>query len=187
MHRLVASLIVVATASAAFAQPVPPAPYNPTADANAQVAAALKLAKEDGIHVLLTFGTNTDDASQAFAVARRSKELSQFFSTEFKVVNIEVGENRNHDVARNYGVTLTAGSLPMLAVLDADGKVLARQSASAFRSDGAAKAFDTAKIGAFLTTHRPPPAPDADPVLADALQRAKSEGKTLFVWFSAPW
>lgn len=186
MHLLVASLIVVATASTVAAPVAPQSPYNPTADAKAQIAAALKAAKEDGIHVLLNFGSNADGASQDLAAARRSKELGRFFSTEYRVVNIDVGEDRNVDVARTYGVTLAAGSLPVLAVLDGDGKVLARTSASAFRSDADPK-FDTAKMAAFLTTHQPPPAPDAEPMLAEALKRAKAESKTLFVWFSAPW
>jgi Thioredoxin-like len=196
---LLTASLVLAQAAAGQAPPPPPQPpavqrpappplYNPTADAKAQIDAALKSAKEDGIRVLVNWGANDDAASKAFATARRSRELSTFFADEYKAVNVDVGRlDRNLDIAKKYGVTLAAGELPALAVLDADGNVLARASGSAFRSGDDPSAFDPAKIAAFFTKHQAPPAPDAEPLLEAALKRAKGEGKTLFVWFSAPW
>lgn len=172
----------------AVQRPAPPPLYSPTADAKAQIAAALKSAKEDGIRVLVNWGANDDEPSKAFAAARRNSDLSRFFADEYKAVNVDVGRvDRNLDIAQKYGVTLAAGDLPALAVLDADGNVLARASSAAFRSDGDPSAFDPAKIAAFLTKHQAPPAPDAEPLLEAALKQAKGEGKSLFVWFSAPW
>src|SRR5918994_1036981 len=72
-------------------RPAPPPLYNPTADARAQIATALKSAKDDGIRVLVNWGANDDELSKAFAIARRSRELSTFFATEYKVVNVDVG------------------------------------------------------------------------------------------------
>lgn len=203
MHPLVASLVLAVAASAAAVQqappqpgppaqaarPAPPPPYNPAADARAQIASALKSAKDDGIRVLVNWGSNEDEASTAFAAARRNnRDLSPFFSTEYKLVHVDVGNlDKNLDVAKTYGVTLQAGALPMLAVLDGDGNVLARTSASAFRSTADPAAFDPASIGAFLAKHQAPAPADADPVLQAAVKQAKREGKTLFVWFSAPW
>jgi hypothetical protein len=177
------------TAPAAQPQrPAPPPPYNPTADVKAQIAAALKSAKDDGIRVLVNFGSNDDESSKAFAVARGSRGLSTFFGSEYKVVNVDVGQaNKNLDVAQAYGVTMSATTLPALAVLDADGKVLARTSGTAFRSDADPAVHDPAKLAAFLTKHQAPPAPDAEPVLQAALKQAKADGKSLIVWFSAPW
>ena len=201
MHLLVASLVLAAAAGSqaqqappqppAAVQPARPAPpplYNPTADAKAQIAAALKSAKDDGIRVLVNWGSNEDAASAAFATARRTRELGPLWSIEYKLVHVDVGRlDKNLDVAKTYGVTLSAEALPMLAVLDADGNVLARTPASAFRSDADPAAYDPAKIAAFFTKHQAPPAPDAEPVLAAAVKQAKAEGKALFVWFSAPW
>ena len=199
MLALIASLVLGALPGGQAAQPPPPQPpvvqrpappplYNPAADPLAQIAAALKSAKEDGIRVLINFGSNDDEASKAFAAARRNRELSPFFAHEYNGVNVDVGRlERNLDVARSYGVTLNAGDLPALVVLDADSKVLARASGAAFRSDADPAAHDPSKIAAFLKTHQAPPPPDAQPVFDAALQQATREGKTLFVWFSAPW
>src|SRR5687767_1948011 len=60
-------------------RPAPPPLYNPTADAKAQIAAALKSAKEDGIRVLVNWGSNDNELSKAFAAARRSRDLATFF------------------------------------------------------------------------------------------------------------
>jgi hypothetical protein len=104
------------------------------------------------------------------------------------VVSVDVGRlDKNLDVAKEYGVTVRGGDLPALAVLDTDGKVLARTPGTAFRSDADPAAHDPAKIAAFLKTHQAPSPPDAQPVFDAALQQTKREGKSLFVWFSAPW
>ncbi len=199
MLALIASLVLGALSGGQAAQPPPaqppvvqrPAPpplYNPAADPRAQIAAALESAKEDGIRVLLNFGANDDAPSKAFGAVRRTRELSPFFADEYKGVNVDVGRlDRNLDVAESYGVTLKAGDLPALVVLDADGTVLARTSGAAFRSDADPAAHDPSKIVAFLKTHQAPPPPDAQPVFDAALQQATREGKSLFVWFSAPW
>jgi hypothetical protein len=194
MIAAIASLVLVVLSGQQAPPPpvvqkaAPPPIYNPTADPKALVATALAYAKEDGIRVLLNFGSNDDESSKAFAAARRSRDLSQFFADEYRTVNVYVGAlDKNLDVAQAYGVSLKAGELPALAVLDADGKVLAREAGPAFRSDTDPAAHDAAKIAAFLTAHKAPPPPDADPVFDAALQRAKREDKTLFVWFSAPW
>lgn len=174
------------TPPVAVQRPAPPI-YNPEADARAQIATALKSAKEDEIRVLLNFGANDDQASKAFATARRSAAL-RFLSSEYKVVNVDVGRlDKNVEVARAYGVTPKADDLPALAVLDADGKVLARSSGAAFRSGADPATHDPEKIAAFLKTHQAPPPPDAEPTFAATVARAKNEGKAVFVWFSAPW
>jgi len=169
-------------------QPAPPPLYNPSADAKAQIAAALKSAKEDGIRVLVTWGANDNDLSKAFAAARRNRDLAMFFADEYKVVNVDVGNlDKNLDLAQAYGVTLTAGSLPALAVLDADGNVLARTTGGAFLAEADPAVFDVPNVAAFFKKHQAPPAPDAEPLLEAALKQANAEGKSLFVWFSAPW
>lgn len=169
-------------------RPAPPPLYNPTADAKAQIAAALKSAKEDGIRVLVNWGSNDNELSKAFAAARRSPDLATFFADEYKVVNVDVGNlDKNLDLAQTYGVTLNAGSLPAIAVLDADGNVLARTTGGAFLAEADPAAYDVPKLAAFFKKHQAPPAPDAEPLLEAALKQAKAEGKSLFVWFSAPW
>lgn len=198
MLALVVALVLVAPqappaqtppaqAPAATRRPAPPPPYNPNADPAAQIATALKSAREDGIRVVVNFGANDDESSVAFHRARRTRDMS-FLSSEYKVVNVDVGRlDKNLDVAKRFDVALPAGALPMLVVLDDRGNVLARTSATAFRGDGQPGTYDPAKIVAFFKQHQAPPPPAAEPLLEAAMKQAKAEGKSVFVWFSAPW
>jgi len=162
-------------------------PYNESADAQKLIDDAVKAAATDGIRVLVNWGANDDDGSMRFAKARTGREMSTFWSDEYKVANIDVGHlDKNLDIANTFGVTLTAGDLPVLAVLDATGQVLARTSAAALKSDADTAAFDPAKIAAFLRAHQAPE-PDANRLFEEAVRQAKRNGKTAFVWFSAPW
>jgi hypothetical protein len=182
---------VPAQTIAAPAQTPRPAPklYNETADARAAIDAAVKAADTDDIRVLINWGANDDPKCNEFATAQRAKEVNatySFFSDEYKVANVDVGHlDKNLDVARAYGVKLEAGSLPMLTVLDDKGKVLANISSKQLAAAGGT-GFDPKKIEAFLTQHKAP-APDAIAPFEAAVKQAKREGKTLFVWFSAPW
>ena len=102
-------------------------------------------------------------------------------------MNVNVGHlDKNVDLAKSYGVTLKADGLPALTVLDAAGKVLANTDAVALRLDADPAGIDPVKLAAFLKSHQAP-APDAVAPFEAALKQAKREGKTVFVWFSAPW
>ena len=102
-------------------------------------------------------------------------------------MNVDVGSlDRNLDLAKRYGVTLKKEQLPMLTVLDDHGKVLTQASAPDFLAAGKPDVFDPAKIAAFFVLHKAV-APDAVAPFDAAVKRAKTEGKLVFVWFSAPW
>ena len=81
---------------------------------------------------------------------------------------------------------LSADALPALTILDATGKVIANTTAASFRPEGDSAGIDATKVAAFLKQHQAP-APDAVAPFEAALKQAKAEGKTVFVWFSAPW
>ena len=154
-----------------------PKPYNETADAQKLIDDAVKAAATDGIRVLVNWGANDDDGSVRFAKARTGRDLLTFWSDEYKVANIDVGHlDKNLDTAKAFGVTLSAGDLPALAVLDATGRILARTSATALKSDADTTAFDPAKIATFLRTHQAP-APEANPLFETAVRQAKRDGK----------
>jgi hypothetical protein len=162
--------------------------YDAAADARARIAAAIKNAATDEIRVLINWGTN-DDAGRAFARALTDPVVraTRYSADEYKVVNVDVGRaDTNLDVAREYGATLTAGVLPALTVLDHFGKPIAQADARAFRKADASAAFDPTRIATFLKTHQAP-APDANAQFANALSQAKKDGRTVFVWFTAPW
>ncbi len=171
--------------------------YDETADARAQIAAAVEGAKADGIRVLVFWGANDDERCAAFhsafngigATPEIAQRLRSAMSDEFRPVRVDVGHlDKNGDVARAYGAHLTAGALPQLMVLDSNGKLVAQQSSSAFASEpGAAAPFDAAKIAVFLEKNQAPPLGPAAPALKAAVEQGRREGKTIFVWFSAPW
>ena len=48
------------------------------------------------------------------------------------------------------------------------------------------RAFDSAKIAAFLKQNQAP-YPDAIKPFEAAVVQAKKENKTLFLWYTAPW
>jgi hypothetical protein len=177
--------------AAAVIQKAPPAPrklYNETADAKAQIAAAVTSAAEDDIRVLVNWGANDDALCATFPLVQRAPEMSKKFSDEYKLVYVDVGHlDKNLDLAKSFGVTLAAGALPHFTILDAKGKVLAQMSAKSLASDTDAAAFDAKKTAAFLTTHQAPAPPPVGPVFDAALTQAKREGKQVFVWFAAPW
>jgi thioredoxin 1 len=179
----------VQTAPAKAVKRAAPPPYNEKADAKAAIEAAVKAAATDDIRVLINWGANDDPVSKEFVDIRRAPELSdpRFFSDEYKVVNVDVGHlDRNLDLAKSYGVKLSAESLPAFTVLDAAGRVLANTTAAALRPNGDASAIDPTRVAAFLAEHQAP-APDAIAPFEAAIKQAKKEGKSVFVWFSAPW
>lgn len=182
---------VPAQTIAAPAQTPRPVPklYNETANAKDAIDAAVKAADTDDVRVLINWGANDDARSTAYATAQRAREVNatfNFFSDEYKPVYVDVGKaDKNVDLAKAYGVTLDAAALPALTVLDQKGKVVANiSSRDLAAADGTG--FDSKKIAAFLTQHKAP-APDAIAPFDAAVKQAKQEGKTLFVWFSAPW
>jgi hypothetical protein len=183
--------VVPAQTVGAPAQTPRPVPklYNETANAREAIAAAVKAADTDDIRVLINWGANDNARCTAFTVAQRAKEVNatySFFSDEYKVAYVDVGRgDKNLDVAKAYGVTIDAEVLPALTVLDDKGKVLANISSRELNADND-EGFDAKKIAAFLTQHKAP-APDAIAPFEAAVKQAKQEGKTLFVWFSAPW
>lgn len=182
---------VPAQTIAAPAQTPRPAPklYNETANAKDAIDAAVKAAGTDDIRVLINWGANDDARCAAYATAQRAREVNatfSFFSDEYKPVYVDVGKaDKNVDLAGTYGVKLDASALPALTVLDQKGKVVANISSRDLAgADGAG--FDAKKIAAFLTQYKAP-ASDAIAPFEAAVKQAKQEGKTLFVWFSAPW
>jgi len=161
--------------------------YNETADAKAQIAAAIKAAGEDDIRVLINWGANDDEKCAKFPQVQRDPDVAPKFSDEYKLVSVDVGHlDKNLDVAQGYGVTLAAGSLPHFTVLDTAGKVVAQVSARDLAAEADPAALDAKKFAAFLAKHQAPAA-DAQPLFNAALAEARRDNKYMFLWFSAPW
>jgi thiol-disulfide isomerase/thioredoxin len=158
-----------------------------SADVKARMERVLELADMDDIRVLINWGTNECEPCKKFDQATRADEALRRFSNEYHVVNVDVGNlDKNLDLAQKYGVTLKPDQLPMLTVLDQHGKVLVHASRPDFLAAGKPDEFDPAKVAAFFTLHQAA-TPDAVAPFEAAVKQAKTEGKLVFVWFSAPW
>jgi len=134
--------------------------YDPQADGGALIHAAQAEARAHHQHVLLDFGANwcpwchalhrlftTDDA-----VRRR---LAAGYVLVMIDVNQRRGPARNAAVNEQYGNPVRFG-LPVLVVLDADGRPLVTQETGALEKGDGTVAHDPAKVLAFLARWAPP-------------------------------
>jgi hypothetical protein len=173
--------------AAAIAQSPRPAPqlYSETATGESVIEAAVHAANTDDIRALVIWCANDNERCAAFETARRAAG-GTLFSDEYKVGYVNVGQaDKNVELAKKYGVTLSTATLPALTILDQKGEVLANLSgADLAPADGTG--FDSKKLSAWLTQHQAPQ-PNATAQFEEGLKQAQREGKTLFVWFSAPW
>jgi thiol:disulfide interchange protein len=137
--------------------------YDPQADGFVLINTALQQARTDNKRVLLDFGANwcpwchllhqlftTDDSIR--------RKLAASYVVVMIDVNKRKGAARNASVNEKYGNPLKAG-LPVLVLLDADGRQLVTQETGAFEKSGQAGADDPAKVLAFLEQWAPPARP----------------------------
>jgi thiol:disulfide interchange protein len=130
--------------------------YDPEADGSALIAAALARAKAENKSVLLDFGANwcvwchrlhhTFTANPGVAAA-----LAKDYVVVMIDVNPRRGAMRNAGVDARYGHPTRLG-LPVLVVLDAEGRQLATQDTGALESGSV---HSPAKIRAFLARWTP--------------------------------
>jgi thiol-disulfide isomerase/thioredoxin len=166
-----------------------PAIYEESADARAQVAAAVAKAKKENRRVLVQWGANWCGwchlLHEKFASDRA---IARELMYEYDLVLVDVGRfDKNLDLASGLGADLKANGLPFLTVLDGEGKPLANQETGSLESkDSPTPGHDSAKVLEFLKKHRATPL-QADAVLAAGRERARAEGRLVFLHFGAPW
>ena len=130
--------------------------YSPTADASADITAALASARATHRHVLLDFGANWCVwCHRLHHTFDTDSQVSAALSRDFVVVMVDVntrhGVNRNAAVNAHYGNPIQRG-LPVLVVLDANGQQLTTQDSGALE-EGAG--HSPTKILAFLARWAP--------------------------------
>jgi protein disulfide-isomerase len=121
MKKLIYSLaLALATGVSAAAD----RPYDPSADAKAQVRAALADAATAHQPVLLIFGANWCADCHALDQALHAGRNAELIAREFKVVKIDVGNfDRNLDVVADYGNPIAKG-IPAAVIVSPQNKVL---------------------------------------------------------------
>jgi thiol:disulfide interchange protein len=136
MKMIALAALTLMTASPGFAapqvgQPTRPAIYDRNADGTKQIAEALKTAKAEHKHVLLQFGANWCGwCHRLHALFKDNEAIAKVLRDHYVVVLIDVdqvnGKLHNADVDQRYGHPTRFG-LPVLVVLDSDGKQLTTQ------------------------------------------------------------
>ena len=99
-------------------------PYDETADAHQQIAAAIAEASKAQKNIVLVFGANWCGDCRALNEQMHKDELATLIAANYEVVKIDVGRfNKNQDIGEKYHVPLRHG-IPALAVLDSGGNLL---------------------------------------------------------------
>lgn len=123
-----------------------------SANASADIAAALQRAAADHKRVLLDFGGNWCYDCHVLDMAFRRSDLAPLLHANYELVNVDVEEfNYNLDIAQRYHLSIMKG-VPMLAVLDSGGHVLASTQDGAFQ---AARSLSPDDLIRFLDTWSP--------------------------------
>jgi thioredoxin 1 len=118
-----ATPLVAVTPSATPATAATPL-YDPTADARADVNAALKLARADGKRVLIDFGADWCPDCHVLAAYLEGPAGRALVEPNFHVVRVDVGYwDHNLDVAAAYGNPIRVG-IPAVVALEPDGKII---------------------------------------------------------------
>lgn len=106
----------------AFAKETPP--YNPQADAKAQVAQVLAEARANHKLVLLFFGANWCEDCRALARDLATGRNAQLMDAHFNIAKIDVGNfDHNLDVVNRFDNPIAKG-IPAAVIVSPDGKLL---------------------------------------------------------------
>jgi protein disulfide-isomerase len=137
-----------AVASTVTTAPVVLGDYDASADAGADVKAALAAAAKDGRPVLVDFGA--DWCTDCLVLGRlATKPQVTPLIAKFHVVSVDVGQfDRNLDVADGLTVDLHTSGIPALVVLDSTGKVRTATNDGSFAD---ARHLTAGDVAAFLT------------------------------------
>lgn len=139
---IAASLALALAACATTGDAAPAHPearvYSATADATANVDAALARAAASGKRVLLVLGANWCHDSRALAGWLKTPRFAALTASRYEVVFVDVGvpqtgEGRNLDIAKRFGLADVPGT-PALLVLTGDGRAVNLDTAASWRN-----------------------------------------------------
>ncbi len=126
--------------------------YPPTADAKADIAAAIVTAKKYHRNIILDFGGNWCGDCIVLDIYMHQSPNLQLVADNFVVVRVDIGRyDKNLDVAGKYGIPLKKG-VPALAVLNSHGKLLLAQRTGEFEN---MRQMNPASVTAFLNKWKP--------------------------------
>jgi protein disulfide-isomerase len=101
-----------------------PLPYDPDADASADVLEARSRAKTDQKFLMVTFGANWCQDCRNLHRTLHSEVVESYTQESFLFVNVDVGKfNQNREIAEQLGVSLKKG-IPVAVFFDPEGKTI---------------------------------------------------------------
>jgi thioredoxin-related protein len=101
--------------------------YDEASDGAKQITDALVIAKKEHKHVLLQIGANWCVwCHRLHKLCESDKGIAEKLKNDFVVVMVDVNKEHNREVDKKYGDPTQFG-LPVIVVLDADGKPLTTQ------------------------------------------------------------
>ncbi len=122
-------------------------PYDPSSNAQDDIAAALQLARQSKTRVLLVFGGNWCPWCRRLAhTFHNDPAISRELAQNFQVVRVDATGEHNDGLVKRYG-SPTKHGVPVIVVLDPDGEMVTTQETGSLeRGDR----HDPAKVLAFL-------------------------------------
>lgn len=124
-----------------------PALYDEKANASQQIAKALSTAKSGRKNVMLQFGANWCGwCHKLHDLCASDRTIAAELKKSYVVVLVDVNNNHNADIVKRYDNPTRFG-LPVIVVLDKDGKALTTQDTGKLESGDH---HDPAKVLAFL-------------------------------------
>jgi thioredoxin-related protein len=161
-----------------------PSIYDAQADAKVQVEKATALAKRDSKRVLVMFGGDWCGwCHKLHDLFKSDPAIRKTLSDEYVLVMVDTKAPNVDPLFAACKGDLESVGYPFLAVLDDSGKVVTRQKTDPLEEGDH---HDPKKVKAFLDQWTAPKQV-AQAVFDNALARAKSEDKMVFLHFGAPW
>jgi hypothetical protein len=106
--------------------------YDVKADGKEQIKRALETARAGNQRIILKFGANWCGWCQKLSgLFKTNAEIASILKEDYQLVLIDVDQGHNADVVKQYGNPTTHG-LPVLVVLDSDGKLLTTKNTAEF-------------------------------------------------------
>lgn len=111
-----------------------PTPYNPLADAQADIDTAMQQSMTTGKMTIIAMGANWCHDSRALAAQFEKPRFQTLLQDHFSLVYVDVGKkDRNINIAQKFGVESIVGT-PTVFIIGANGKVLNLETAPTWRN-----------------------------------------------------
>jgi thiol:disulfide interchange protein len=142
---------------AADEKPKLPPIYDEKADAEAQIRSALAAARKEQRRVLIQWGANWCSwCHRLHKDFSKDMELARTLKANYEYVLVDIGRrDKNIALAARYGAHPEKTGIPLVTILEADGKVVVNQDMEPYeKPKGGEKGYQQAKLAEFLEKYK---------------------------------